>query len=71
MLSINKTLIKTQFEQELCEAAFDNLQTKSKLRFNNFAYSIRELSRHILHRLAPLTMYRDVHGINRQKMKKV
>lgn len=53
MLSINKTLIKTQFEQELCEAAFDNLQTKSKLRFNNFAYSIRELSRHILHRLAP------------------
>lgn len=53
MLSINKTLIKTSFEQELCEAAFDNLQTKSKLRFNNFAYSIRELSRHILHRLAP------------------
>lgn len=53
MLSINKTLIKTQFEQELCEAAFDNLQAKSKLRFNNFAYSIRELSRHILHRLAP------------------
>ncbi|WP_308230611.1 hypothetical protein [uncultured Prevotella sp.] len=53
MLSINKTLIKTQFEQELCEAAFDNLQTKSKLRSNNFAYSIRELSRHILHRLAP------------------
>lgn len=53
MLSINKSLIKTQFEQELCEAAFDNLQTKSKLRFNNFAYSIRELSRHILHRLAP------------------
>ena len=53
MLSINKTLIKTSFEQDLCEAAFDNLQTKSKLRFNNFAYSIRELSRHILHRLAP------------------
>ena len=53
MLSINKTLIKTPFEQELCEAAFDNLHTKSKLRFNNFAYSIRELSRHILYRLAP------------------
>lgn len=53
MLSINKTLIKIQFEQELCEAAFDNLQTKSKLRSNNFAYSIRELSRHILHRLSP------------------
>lgn len=53
MLSINKTLIKTQFEQELCEAAFDNLQTKSKLRFNNFAYSIRELTRHILYCLAP------------------
>lgn len=53
MLAINKTLIKTSFEQELCKAAFDNLQMKSKLRFNNFAYSIRELSRHILHRLAP------------------
>ena len=53
MLSINRTLIKMPFEQELCEAAFDNLRTKSKLRFNNFAYSIRELSRHILYRLAP------------------
>ena len=31
-------LIKTQFEQELCEVAFDNLQMNSKLRFNNFVY---------------------------------
>lgn len=28
MLSINRTLIKMLFEQELCEAAFDNLRSK-------------------------------------------
>lgn len=53
MISLDKTLLNTQFEKELCDAAFDNLNIKNKLRFNNFAYSIRELSRHILHRLAP------------------
>ncbi|POY36268.1 hypothetical protein C3K47_10965 [Solitalea longa] len=32
----------------------DNLLDKgNKLRFNNFAYGIRELSRHILHNLSP------------------
>ena len=53
MISLNETLLKTPFEKELCDAAFDNLKIKNKLRFNNFAYSIRELSRHILYRLAP------------------
>jgi len=42
------------FERELREASFTNLSDKSnKLRFNNFAYSLRELSRHILKRLSP------------------
>ena len=45
--------MNTSFEKELCIAAFDNLKVVNKLRFNNFAYSIRELSRHILYRLAP------------------
>lgn len=53
MLSLNKTLVKTKFEHDLCDAAFDNLNVKNRLRFNNFAYSIRELTRHILYRLAP------------------
>lgn len=42
------------FELDLYEAAVRNLtDEENKLRFNNFAYAIRELSRHILHRLAP------------------
>lgn len=53
MLSLNKALVKTKFEHDLCDAAFDNLKVKNRLRFNNFAYSIRELTRHILYRLAP------------------
>ncbi|WP_460065289.1 pPIWI-associating nuclease domain-containing protein [Pseudomonas sp. S2_H08] len=42
------------FELDLYEAAARNLtDEENKLRFNNFAYAMRELSRHILHRLAP------------------
>jgi hypothetical protein len=42
------------FELDLYEAAARNLTDEgNKLRFNNFAYAIRELSRHILYRLAP------------------
>ena len=42
------------FEHDLFEASLHNLDDSSnKLRFNNFAYSIRELTRHILARLAP------------------
>lgn len=50
---MKESLLQTPFEKKLCVAAFDNLKVENKLRFNNFAYSIRELSRHILHRLAP------------------
>lgn len=40
------------FEQRLFEAALNNLADKNNpLRFNNFAYSIRELVRHVLARL--------------------
>jgi len=47
-------LIGSEFERSLLDAVFINLEaTENKLRFNNFAYSLRELSRHILYRLAP------------------
>ena len=32
MLSINRTLIKMPFEQELCEVAFDNLRSKPPIQ---------------------------------------
>lgn len=41
------------FELNLLSAAFVNLSEKNPLRFNNFAYTLRELLRHVLHRLAP------------------
>lgn len=44
----------SDFERSLYEAAVRNLEDMdNKLRFNNFAYAMRELSRHFLHRLAP------------------
>lgn len=44
----------SRFERDLYEAAVRNLaDTENKLRFNNFAYAMRELTRHMLHRLAP------------------
>lgn len=46
--------MSTLFEKELAHASIDNLfEVKNKLRFNNFAYSMRELSRHVLYWLAP------------------
>jgi hypothetical protein len=42
-----KELLTTDFESELFSASIASLNdTANKLRFNNFAYSIRELSRH-------------------------
>lgn len=42
------------FEQELFQAAIANVDdTSNKLRLNNFAYSMRELIRIVLERLAP------------------
>ena len=42
------------FEQELFQAAIANVDdTSNKLRLNNFAYSMRELIRVVLERLAP------------------
>jgi len=47
-------LTNNDFENELLSASLDNLLDKgNKLRFNNFACGIRELSRHILHNLSP------------------
>lgn len=44
----------SRFELSLYEAALRNLSdTDNQLRFNNFSYAMRELSRHFLYRLAP------------------
>lgn len=49
-----KTHLATQFEHDLFDAAIANLNdTGNVLRLNNFAYSMRELTRHFLYRLAP------------------
>ncbi|MCG8411309.1 MAG: hypothetical protein MI739_08495 [Bacteroidales bacterium] len=46
--------IETDFELNLLKACHANLnQLSNDLRFNNYAYSLRELSRHLLKRLAP------------------
>lgn len=53
-LSQIRTLLKSEFEKELFDASLENLRDKNnKIRFNNFAYSIRELSRHFLYNLSP------------------
>lgn len=49
------TIFTDGFESSLLDAAFNNLQVENPLRFNNFAYSLRELLRHVLHRLSPDT----------------
>jgi hypothetical protein len=47
-------LTGNEFERNLLDASLKNLTDKeNRLRFNNFACGIRELSRHILHRLSP------------------
>jgi hypothetical protein len=47
-------LLTTKFENELFDSSIRNLrELDNKLRFNNFAYAIRELSRHILNTLSP------------------
>jgi hypothetical protein len=49
-----KKILTSQFEIELFETALLCLnETENKLRYNNFAYSIRELSRHFLYSLSP------------------
>lgn len=46
--------LKGAFEHRLFDAALHSLADQAHpLRFNNFAYSIRELVRHVLARLAP------------------
>lgn len=46
--------LATQFENDLFDAAIANLNdTSNVLRLNNFAYAMRELTRHFLYRLAP------------------
>lgn len=65
-------ILSDQFEIELFEASINCLNdTTNKIRYNNFAYSMRELSRHFLTRLAPdynilaCSWYHVVPGTNR------
>lgn len=52
--------LTTKFEQNLFDAAIANLKdTSNVLHLNNFAYSMRELTRHFLARLAPDTEVRN------------
>ena len=52
--------LATSFEKDLFEAALTNLkETDNRLRLNNFAYAIRELTRHFLERLAPDNQVRN------------
>lgn len=45
--------LATPFERDLLVASIENItKSASPIRFNNFAYAIRELTRHILARLA-------------------
>ena len=54
MIEKIKKILKSQFEIELFDSALRNLEDEeNKLRYNNFAYSVRELSRHFLHSLSP------------------
>jgi hypothetical protein len=49
-----EAILAPGFEANLYKAATDNLKDHSNpLRLSNYAYSARELSRHLLHRLAP------------------
>jgi hypothetical protein len=41
------------FERALLSACFANMEAPGPLQFNNFAYALRELLRHVFHRLAP------------------
>ena len=51
--SINKRL-KTKFEKNLFRASLDALKnTGDPIRYNSFAFSLRELTRHVFARLAP------------------
>lgn len=48
------SFLTNNFENDLFQAAIVNLNTEyNSLTFNNFAYAMRELIRHILHRSAP------------------
>lgn len=54
MIETIKTELKSEFENQLFDACLQNLaDTENLLRLNNFAYAMRELTRHILKRLAP------------------
>lgn len=53
------SIAEAGFEVALVRVAFDNLEVVGSLCFNNFGYSLRELLRHVFHRLAPDEMIKQ------------
>ncbi len=54
MITAIEKALTEDFERDLFAASQKNLRDKSNpLRLNNYSYAMRELTRHILHRLAP------------------
>lgn len=54
MSEVIEKQLKGNFEKSLFHAALENLEDHdNSLRFNNFAYAMRELIRHVMARLAP------------------
>lgn len=54
MITEIEKVLAEGFERDLFAASQKNLSDKSNpLRLNNYSYAMRELTRHILHRLAP------------------
>lgn len=54
MLAEIEKALSEDFERKLFAASQKNLADKSNpLRLNNYSYAMRELTRHVLHRLAP------------------
>lgn len=59
MKSLNPIFLETDYERRLYDAAMYNLWDEhNSLRFNNFAYAMRELFRHILYRKSPDALVR-------------
>jgi hypothetical protein len=54
LIQIVRSNLAISFERDLFIASIENItKSNSPIRFNNFAYAIRELTRHVLARLAP------------------
>lgn len=62
-----RSLLQSKFENELFDSSLHSLNDKSnRLRYHNFCYSIRELSRHFLYSLSPEEKVYNCHWFKAQ-----